>query len=837
MTLWEGAELLPPLASFNIYSPMDTDPFLAAQHKVREEQLKSVPAKRLMEKLKDVPTNVEHLKRRWFWELLQNARDAKRPEAPVTVTLDIGPDCLRFTHDGLPFTHAAVENLIKPDSDKDDEEVHAKNIGQFGTGFISTHVLSAVISVGGVVVDTPNSMNGRRFSFALDRTPFTDKEALKANIRRTEDQFDNSLAPWQGEGVVTTFAYDYANTLSNIDGEQVINAGLEGIEATIHYVLALMPEVKQVVILDHRRPLVLAEAVYEVLDRKENEVIVVKRDPARSGVIVWDRHVLLERVGDTSLMVAMAGRSLMPLGAAVPRLFKFLPMIGAEGFSSPVILHSGSWVPRTERDGVEFTPQNEENRAIFSQAEPAFQRLLDRMGELGLKDMHVVARWPSWTLGLPESIKWIQEMQESWGRSLLEHRVVPVHGSLAVLKSAQIPYNEGHLDAKEHYDSLYDILSAFLPTTRPDKEVAYVWAQACSLPWGRTVRYTLKDIAAELAQLGDLGALANSHKLDIEWLHKVLDLLLEYDNGLLDAHALIPDGTGLFRKRSDGLAWPGVLPPQLLSIHLAITGLDFRSKVAHPSLDPTSGFFPHERTLTRKDLAKLIEERFEELDKKTTFEPDEVNAIRDMLKYLDEVDDEARQEFKWLQRHKADLFTKTFSPEQKDQAMAIVQSGKIQELTALANSGISSEDLLFIAANPIQITGLLKRLREDEAPPDEVAGALGEEIVHAELVKKYPAPEFEVIWSSKQDEARFDFEVKRGPDTLLYVDAKTTRTGIIRTDAVPFYVRMSQWQFLQDSRARGRYLLARVFLHGSETDVKWLSVDLKEHLDADSNNN
>jgi hypothetical protein len=41
----------------------------------REQQRLNIPAKRILEKIQSIPSDIEKLQRRWFWELLQNASD------------------------------------------------------------------------------------------------------------------------------------------------------------------------------------------------------------------------------------------------------------------------------------------------------------------------------------------------------------------------------------------------------------------------------------------------------------------------------------------------------------------------------------------------------------------------------------------------------------------------------------------------------------------------------------------------------------------------------------------------------------------------------------------
>src|SRR5690606_34968332 len=84
-------------------------------------------------------------KRRWLWELLQNAKDAVKPDEKVSVRLFVGQEnnqpYVDFQHSGNPFRYQDAKNLIFPYSDKGDEENSAKS-GRFGTGFLATHTLS-----------------------------------------------------------------------------------------------------------------------------------------------------------------------------------------------------------------------------------------------------------------------------------------------------------------------------------------------------------------------------------------------------------------------------------------------------------------------------------------------------------------------------------------------------------------------------------------------------------------------------------------------------------------------------------------------------------------------
>ncbi len=110
------------------------------------KQALSIPAKRLRDKLLPLKSKVEQTAKRWFWELLQNASDYNQS---VDVRLEIDDNQIVFRHTGNPFSIQDVLNLISPDSGKDKDEVRKENIGKFGSGLVSTHILSSEMEVHG----------------------------------------------------------------------------------------------------------------------------------------------------------------------------------------------------------------------------------------------------------------------------------------------------------------------------------------------------------------------------------------------------------------------------------------------------------------------------------------------------------------------------------------------------------------------------------------------------------------------------------------------------------------------------------------------------------------
>lgn len=146
------------------------------QHKLndlKDQKSYSIPAKRTMEHLKPILSKSNDLPQRWMWELLQNASDLG---SNIKAKFEITDQHLTFFHNAKPFTLSEAYNLIMPDSKKDEEELHNRSvIGQFGTGFISTHILSKLIHIKGIVEEDSCLYN---FIFHLNRSERNDKEFL-----------------------------------------------------------------------------------------------------------------------------------------------------------------------------------------------------------------------------------------------------------------------------------------------------------------------------------------------------------------------------------------------------------------------------------------------------------------------------------------------------------------------------------------------------------------------------------------------------------------------------------------------------------------------------------
>src|SRR3954470_10845844 len=150
------------------------------RHAAKIKVIASGNAQAVFRRLREIEEGRSANLNRWAWELLQNARDAAGTFATVAVTVAFDGTTLTFRHDGPPFLDDEIAHLIFHGSTKHDGR---PGIGRFGTGFISTHLLSRIVRIRGPLND------GTVFDFDLDRTG-EDPDALAKSMERSWDAME-----------------------------------------------------------------------------------------------------------------------------------------------------------------------------------------------------------------------------------------------------------------------------------------------------------------------------------------------------------------------------------------------------------------------------------------------------------------------------------------------------------------------------------------------------------------------------------------------------------------------------------------------------------------------
>ena len=531
--------------------------------------------------LRTLESNRSRVLPRWIWKLLQNARDVADGSASLVASVEVRDGELTFCHNGRGFEPDEITHLVYYGSTKLERD---DAVGQFGSGFLTTHLLSLTIEVSGQLTD------GQTFAFRLDRGGDSVAD-LQRRMDASFEAFKCSLTPADDGSVpraATTFRY-----LIDERASEAVQTGVRALEISGPYVTAVNQEFKRIqilsadsgIVLELRKRHVLAEHIEEV------EVSVSGHDGAprarRSHVVAEFDGVAvavpLERRGEDVALVS-------PTSA--PKLLLGFPLIGTEDFSFPAVVNSLRFSPTEERDGVYLGQSddqvNRENQAVLEQACRLLLSIAGFAAKSGWARTHVLAEVPP-----IHAQRWLDE---TWLRNCLTtHLVGPLRATPSVLtesgsavapKASTLPT----ANLPEAVDWLWSLARALtaLKDTLPRQAEAQGWCRAAR-NWAALyacpidkLEETLdgRDLAGHAESAGSIETLqAQLEDGDVtSWLDELHGFLSA--NGFDDAlrgRKIVPDQNGRFSTLSN-LHRDRDIPGELKEI-AQLVGWDLRAEL------------------------------------------------------------------------------------------------------------------------------------------------------------------------------------------------------------------------------------------------------------------
>jgi hypothetical protein len=786
------------------------------------KQALSIPAKRLRDKLLPLKSKVEQTAKRWFWELLQNASDYNQS---VAVRLEIDDNHVVFKHTGNPFSIQDVLNLISPDSGKDKDEVKKENIGKFGSGLVSTHILSAEMRVNGAF-KSENEDKLYKFDVVLDRGLYEDKEKLIDSIETTKKGFreiHDSIEKIEYSGFMTSFSYNLKKKLPGLSSSvDVVALGLEQIYDVLPYTLCFMSKVQSVEIVDNRAKTNIRN--FQIIRKQGSNSLQkfeIKEDQQTSEIeFVKIKYQQVETV------YRHEGGAIQPLPKNISKLFCGLPMIGSENIGLPFILNSFDFEPTLEREGVEITPNDQKNVTLFKQAIELFQLLLNDIAQKQLDNAYYLTKLNYKYHGVEGSKNiFKRDFVPAFQKKIETSKIVKnVNGKFICFSEMLLPYKEG-----KSFTELFKQASELKNSRFPSLSSYEGWIDATDFILFPKQKYDLKVFIDEISQTQQIQAFVLTSNVSVlDWLRDIASMVNEENEDLFSHFAILPNQKGNLKKNKE-LFIDKDVPPELKSIFNKLNSEEIELVLLDKSFNEFTNVV--DRSFDTSDICKkidnLLKEKYSaEKGSTVTFSL----PLNDLYKWINssaKQKKELEELFVWFYPKRATLFMDTFGEIERDYAFTIVQSGKIKALAALAESDISPEELEYISKNPevmSRLYALLQSEIDDKQNANSETGEYGENLVFNDLRQKYKQSDsYEVIWASKKGEARFDFEVKHKGRIVLFVDAKTTMRGISNSDSIPFFMRNSQWDFLPTIDIEVKYLIARVFK--KENAIKYLQIN------------
>lgn len=586
----------------------------AAQEKLIRKMYISNVAKRLRQL--NQPSDTD--KKRWIWELIQNAKDtiANDPTRDsVNIKIKIDGDNVIFVHDGNPFTLDARFGLLwKYSEDKENPE----STGRFGTGFLTTHCLSKVVSIESDVYDDDNYNNLIGFRVTMFRDGDTESELLEGldKMRNSEE--------WMEPFNHTSFTYH----LKSASGRDAVKLGVSNFYENIAQTMLFCPELSSVVMDDNgtittitrgdsiplENGIELASINFSGVSNHTRKFLAVRME--RESPELTARYKQSRRLRLQIAIEINYDNSIVDKGNSCG-LYCVLPLVGIESqLEEPIYINCPDFEPDEERQSLLLNGQavNGENglitevginRMIYSDILGLYHKLLSYVTKVGYRNEHIMAK------GL-KSPKTHDKLDKEWYKSTVLTGYRNLLKSTSVATSSfgskiSLPDSIIIRESKiEDEQGLFQLVARIHPSEmllNNHEWASVIWKDDEIRVWG--VEDFCKHISSTYSDWKDIPNL--SEKELIDWYDNFLSLVREYKESLLLEYALLPDMYGKLHKKDGSLKQNVNVSLQALDI-LNKLGKDKKGELLHQGITAFKLEGEYNSTSLAADINKCVEE-------------------------------------------------------------------------------------------------------------------------------------------------------------------------------------------------------------------------------------
>jgi hypothetical protein len=537
---------------------METHVTRATQYRERTQKndLKQ-HADKIIQGIKKIGPN--HAKRA-IWELFQNAVDLS-PSCEIELRLTDTE--LIFSHNGVAFTMHTLDCLFTQVSSKtltekklDREEEDP--IGQYGTGFMTSHSFGDVVKVSGAIQDEfegedVNQSGQGHIQFTdliIDRST-QDWEKLCDEISNLRNKVTELLSEPLAFGQLpkTFFKFEFNNELNR---KRAVDT-TESLKIILPYVMIFNDRLKKVTVTDNLGNTItyIKDNIEESTEHFFSRTIHINSDIKKINYLKTDRLIIILPIQSDSSEDLYVGNAEM-LPAELPRLFLFYPLIGTEHFGFNYVIHSKNFQPTEPRDGLHLKSENEKNKI----EEQANRKLIDEASELifnfldrylpSIRNPHLLAEI-NFTVSSDdlELNKYFTQLKEKWTskfKSLpfVETQNTRISAQEAVFLQKSVIYEADILTL----DAIYNIVGGFYQNI-PKSELIPIWTKLMD-DWN-ILDVQKIDFSNISDRIQDQGNVELFNKTELILLYN--EMIRKGEGELFANRCLLPNIKGHFRKQ------------------------------------------------------------------------------------------------------------------------------------------------------------------------------------------------------------------------------------------------------------------------------------------------
>lgn len=582
--------------------------------KERELQRSESEARDIIHDIDRLNTFPENKKSRWVWELLQNAKDVAT-ENGVDIIYELKENDVIFSHNGAAFETKHLLAILYKTSTKSLDGKDGTT-GKYGTGFVTTHVLSKKLLIQGVH-QKKEDLSLRKFELEIDRTvgvldESTALEEMKQSLLNTFQQIDKIVE--QQSSDVKELYHSFIYSTSNYS-RKYAEQGLNELENNIAFVLLINQKEKkrinsitiikngisQVFTINPTSSKIFGLNYIEIGHKKG--ILFKEVDDLIIGIPVIEAN-------DTYELQSVEGKCV---------LYKEFPLIGSENFHLPVLIQNKSFRPTEERDGIRTKKESKEitdatadgNRICLQKFLHEYLSFITLLIEAKCKGIYHLA-----LSGLPEffekyhDVEWYKENIQNPIRTLiLEQDIVETQSGIYIkIEETKFPSLELVND-----DEFLELLTHLLPKNVPNKYSLKCWNININQEresWGINTAISLEQLLEEVPNIIDLNEETFSSKL------KKVYRYLDFKNSTLgEIHPIYLNENCEFKTRDKVWLYPEI-DDEIKYVSQGL-GRDLDNEFLNKQLGNINGIKPFElyefyKTLNSDYISSLKVEEAEE---------------------------------------------------------------------------------------------------------------------------------------------------------------------------------------------------------------------------------
>ena len=498
---------------------------------------------------------------RAIWELFQNACDLSS-NAEVRIVLTSNE--LIFAHKGKPFTYDSLCSLIKQVSSKEKEDSDAT--GQFGTGFLTTHIFSRKILLKGSMqisslpeayVDLQTEEQGYiSDGLLINREHFDDIplfiDDLTQQICSVENLYNFEQKSQPKEWTELHYLLD----------ETGLNKAKQAIEETkkvLPYVLTFNDKLSSCTISDEYGQ----QVFYTKYDESTNiielcckKITIISHEKRHNHYCYY----LQLHEGDSRIILPINEQNEVCSYKGIPKFFICYPLIGPNYFDVNFLFHSRRFIPEEARDNIIVPRDNEALKSAIDNNEIVLREMTHYLWDFlkcNVTLWHKTVNLASIDIQIDnfddvQTQTFYSLQKQNWVETFMQLKLFEIGAERYSLKENGHPYVIDKNLIRQIMDVNGETIEQRLTILYPyAHNAAPIPKRDELLQWSRIVENW--GISQENYCLTAENIVANIHETRQEYLLEFLTFVatFEENRSLFDKYALLPNRKGILKHRNE----------------------------------------------------------------------------------------------------------------------------------------------------------------------------------------------------------------------------------------------------------------------------------------------